>query len=157
MRQYRLTNQERAATGFTDVYAIDHKDLTEGDTSQNIVLETLPNNKSILYKDAMMVVTEAFTGGGNTAVTVQVGHAELNNDNTADPNFFILDSSVFTKDKFYGAASATATGEAVPITASTPLDITVTTTGGTNATVDTGQLLIYFKIIRDTDVLDGQG
>lgn len=156
MRQYRLTNQERAATGFTDVYAIDHKDLTEGDTSQNIVLETLPDAKTILYKDAMMVVTEAFTGGDNTAVTVQVGHAELNNDNTADPNFFILDSSVFTKDKFYGAA-ATATGAPVPITASTPLDITVTTTGGTNATVDTGQLLIYFKIIRDTDVLDGQG
>ena len=154
MRHYRLTNQERGALGFTDCFALDHKDLTDADTSQALALETLPDNKAILYKDAMVVVTEAFSGGGNSALVAKVGHTELNNDNTADDNYFVVDSSLFTKDRMFASA---ASGVAAGITGYTPLNVTFTSTGGTLAGLTTGEVLIYFKIIRDADVYGGQG
>mgnify|MGYP003648843905 CR=1 FL=1 len=154
MRHYRLTNQERAATGYTDAYALDHKDLTDADGSQNIVLESLSANSTICYTDACMICTEAFSGGDATEVKVQVGHAELNNNNTADPNYFIADSSVLLVNTFVGPVTAAVS--AITVTDSTPLDCTWTITGDTAANITAGGLVIYFKIIRQTDVLGAQ-
>ncbi|MAH48321.1 hypothetical protein CMI37_21025 [Candidatus Pacearchaeota archaeon] len=155
MRHYRLTNQERAATGYTDAYALDHKDLTDADGSQNIVLESLPVNTTICYTDACMICTEAWGGGDATEVKVQVGHGELNNNNTADPNYFIADTSVLLVNKFVGPVTAAVS--AITITDTTPLDCTWTVTGDDCADLTTGGLVIYFKIIRQTDVLGAQG
>ena len=157
MRHYRLTNQERAATGFTDAYAIDHNDLTEADGSQVLTLETLPNGTTTLYSDACMVCTEAFDEGATvSAVVAKVGHLEINNDNTANDDYFIVDGSLFTVDTFYGPA-ATTTGAGIYITANTPLTATFTVTGATNAELTKGSCVIYFKIIRSTDVVGAQG
>ena len=102
-----------------------------------------------------MICTEAWGGGDATEVKVQVGHGELNNDNTAAPNYFIDDSSVLLVNKFVGPRVAAVSG--ITITDTTPLDCTWTVTGDDCADLTTGGLVIYFKIIRQTDVLGAQG
>ena len=153
MRHYRLTNQERAATGFTDAFGLDHKDLvTTSGTTENITLETLGANVTMLYTDACAIVTEAFSGTGITEVKLDVGHNGINGG-SADPDHFIDDKSVFTVNGFAGGATGATSHN---ITTATVLDVLFTTTGAAPSLVTAGQVVIYMKVIRQSDVLNAQ-
>ena len=153
MRHYRLTNQERAATGFTDAFGLDHKDLvaTSG-TTENIVLQTLGANVAVLYTDACFIVTEAFSGTGITEVKLQVGHNGINGG-TLDIDHFAANQSVLLLNTFEGGATPSTSTN---ITAATEIDVLFTTTGAAPSLVTAGQVVVYMKIIRQSDVLNAQ-
>ena len=156
MRHYRLTNQERAATGFTDAYALDHKDLTAtSGTTQTIVLETLGANQNILYSDAALIVNEAFSGDGVTNCQVKVGHDALNGG-SADDDYFISNSAVTILNTFLGGATGSTSTN---LTAAATVDITFTVAGtGKNPDdVTAGSLVVYLKVIRQNDFIPSQG
>jgi hypothetical protein len=116
---------------------VTHADLTDADTSQAIDITVgddgteIPANAWIISASCLTQV--AFTGGGNTAVVVEIGDA-------ADPNELLTSSSVFTVGFDY------APGVYAPFTAPeadyTPL-ATFTSTTGTVAGLTAGVLECY--------------
>ena len=153
MRHYRLTNQERAATGFTDAFALDHKDLTASSgTTENITLETIGANSALLFSDAAIICTEAFSGTGISNVQIKIGHNGLNGG-SADDDYFIANKAVTIVNAFAGGATGSTSTN---ITSASVLDAVFTTTGAAPDKVDAGSLVVYLKVIRQEDILGVQ-
>lgn len=66
---------------------IGHADLTDGDTSQVIDLFDLPAGAQVIGRRVLLAT--AFSGGGNTALSVDVG-------TTGDPDALIDGADLFT-------------------------------------------------------------
>ena len=154
MRHYRLTNQERAATGFTDQFVIDGSELTEAATTQTINLTTLT---SAFVDDCVVVrLDEKFvsgTSGPSGTVKVEVG-------NSGDADYFVS----MTGDLVAGAVGLlhgpVALAESVTnrvgtvISSSTVLTAKFTSQTGTFAstTEHKGKISIFMRIVQSSDL-----
>jgi hypothetical protein len=118
--------------------------LTDADTNQSITIWTVPAKTKIL--GVVADVTAAFTGGGNTAVTMQVGIAG------GDLDAYLVATDVFAAPIVIGDAEAelgTALSNAgpgvgrLPWTGTTAIAATFDSTTGTVAGLTTGSVTFY--------------
>jgi hypothetical protein len=149
MRHYRLTNQERAGSGFTDQFVIDGKELTEAATTQTINLVTLT---SALVDDLVVVrLDEKFTGPSGT-LKLEVG-------TSGDPDYHVAitaDLKAGAVGLLHGTAT-TAAGVAnrygTIISSSTVNVVKFTSSSGNlSATTNTGQVSIFMRIVQSDDL-----
>ena len=144
MRHYVLTNQERAASGFTDQFVIEGSELTAGATTQTIALTT---ETSALVDDVVVVRLDEVITGPTGTVKIQVGntdvdyHVELSGDLKAAAKGSLTTSV------------STATRAATAITSSTAINAKFTSGSGSfSATTNGGQVSIFMKIVRSSDL-----
>tara|TARA_R100000900_G_scaffold50100_2_gene40184 strand:+ start:3834 stop:4286 length:453 start_codon:yes stop_codon:yes gene_type:complete len=148
MRHYKLTNQERAASGFTDQFVIDGSELTAAATTQTIALTTLT---SAVVDDLVVVrLDEKLTGGGGT-IKVEIGTA-------ADPDYNVA----ITADLKAGAvgllhkSADTANRCGTVYSTSTAINAKFTSSSGNfSATTQTGQVSVFMRIINSDDLKYG--
>ena len=149
MRHYRLTNQERAGSGFTDQFVIDGKELTAAAVTQTINLVTLANT---FVDDIVLVrLDEKFAGPAGT-VKIEVG-------DDGDDNYHVALSSDLvagTVGYLWGPAT-TASGVAnrygTTIGSSTVLQAKFTSSSGNfSVTTNAGQLSIFMRIVTTNDL-----
>jgi len=150
MRHYRLTNQERAAHGFTDQFVIDGSELTAGAATQTIALTTENN---VLVDDVVLVRLDSKITGPAGNVKVEVG-------TTADPDYHVAlsaDLKAGAVGLLHGPAT-TAQGSAnrfgTLLSSSTAINAKFTEGGSNNfsATTNGGQVSIFLRIVRDGDL-----
>jgi len=170
MRHYRLTNQERAGSGFTDQFVIDGKELDAVATTQSITLLTLgaTGNQAIVDDFAVIRVDEAIGGTAGATLKAELGHNVANGSGSADPNYWVGQKNVKTgviAGTVYGPET-TAAGDAnrfattldanVAGSATTVIDCTITTAGSGAAnfstTTNTGQISIFMRIVKTNDM-----
>ena len=149
MRHYRLTNQERAGSGFTDQFVIDGKELTAVNTVQTINLVTLT---SALVDDLVVVrLDEKFTGPAGT-LKLEVG-------TSGDPNYHVA-TTADLKAGAVGLLHGTATTAAAVanrygtiISSSTVNAVKFTSSSGNlSVTTNTGQVSIFMRIVQSDDL-----
>jgi len=154
MRHYRLTNQERAGSGFTDQFVIDGKELDAAQVTQTINLATLT---SAFVDDGVVVRLDAKfaagTSGPVTTVKVEIGK-------DADPDYFVAS----TADLVAGAvgllhgpvalANTVANRYGTVVSSSSVLKAKFTSASGTFAstTENTGQFSIFMRIVQSDDL-----
>tara|TARA_R100000808_G_scaffold1169_2_gene5511 strand:- start:6218 stop:6673 length:456 start_codon:yes stop_codon:yes gene_type:complete len=146
MRHYRLTNQERAGSGFTDQFVIEGKELTAAAATQTIALTTETN---AIVDDVVVVrLDEKITGPAGT-VKVEIG-------TTADPNYHCTlsaDLKAAAAGALTGSVS-TSTRAVTVISSSTAINAKFTE-GGSNqfdATTNAGQVSVFMRIVRSSDL-----
>jgi uncharacterized protein YhdP len=149
MRHYRLTNQERAGSGFTDQFVIDGKELTAAAVTQTINLVTLTNT---FVDDIVLVRLDEKIAGPAGTVKIEVG-------DDGDPNYHVAltsDLVAGTVGYLWGPAT-TAAGSAnrygTTIGSSTVMQAKLTSSSGNfSATTNSGQLSIFMRIVQSDDL-----
>ena len=157
MRHYRLTNQERAGSGFTDQFVIEGKELEDAQLYQSFTLITLTN--AVVDPLVVVRVDEGITGTAGAALTVQVGHNKLNGAGSVDPNYWVDVATVLAatglNGTLYGPVGAAQSGV---VSASTEVDCTITTSGSgaanfsTTTATNAGQISVFMRIIQGSDL-----
>ena len=155
MRHYVLTNQERAASGFTDQFVIEGSELTGAVQTLSIPLVTLTN--ALVDPQAVIRVDEGITGTVGATLKAEVGHDKINGAGSVDPNYFIDQTTVKSATGIDGTLiGPVGAGAAVVVTSSTVIDCTITTAGAGvqnfGTATKTGQISVFMKIIRGGDL-----
>ena len=149
MKHYIFNEQQRAATGYTDLYVVTAADLTEttNNTDQAITLDTLAfgdivNNRASItiataFDLAVAGETLAVSLGVTSALTQVIGASTIISSGTA----------VAAKTSFVPAGS-TAAYPTPSGGKSLLLNFDITAASGALATHDVGELLVYANISR---------
>ena len=160
MNWYRLTHNERAMTGFTDVLVVDFTELTTAGTTQTIS-HTLP--KCLLDTGVIARVGQAFVHPtGN--ISIDVGHNGLSAESgtiAADADYFIDGNLLTVQGTIWGSDDATAGALGnvfINDTGATKsrLDFLFTSSSGnlgdgTNTSCTAGRMEFYFKALMESD------
>ena len=168
MNWYRLTHNERAMTGFTDVLVVDYTELTTAGTTQTIS-HTLPSG---VFLDATVIMRadKLFANpNGASALTAEVGHNGLTFSGgtlSADADGIVDAGAIedgVSAGVIYGTRNASSMfgvydGFFLTNTGATHsrIDVLFTSSGGnlgdaTNTLCTSGQLSVWLKVLRDTD------
>ena len=140
-RKSLLSNQARAASGFTHKWTIKYTDIDEGTGSSDTVTVVLGNTfADYVITKAMVNVTTAFAGTGGLAV-------EVGTD--GDPNGFITSTSVLTAGPIATQAGAV---PAAPVpSAAAAVDIMealfTNSSSGSPSALTAGEMDIYLCMV----------
>ena len=154
MRHYRLTNQERAGSGFTDQFVIDGKELSAAATTQTIDLATLT---SAFVDDGVVVRLDAKFAAGTSG---PAGNVKIEVGTNGDIDYFVAQSGDLVAGAVGLLHGPVALGEGVAnrygtvISSSTILQAKFTSSSGTFAstTGNTGQFSIFMRIVQSDDL-----
>jgi len=159
MRHYRLTNQERAGSGFTDQFVIEGKELVGAVQTLSFPLITLTG--AVVDPFVVIRVDEGIAGTAGATLKAEVGHDKLNGAGSVDPNHWVDATTVKAATGINGTligpvGGSGATNLPVVVSSSTVVDCTITTAGSGVAnfdtTTNTGQISIFMRIVQSDDL-----
>jgi hypothetical protein len=147
MRLYRLTNQERAGSGFTHQFVIEGSELTADNVAQTVDLITI--SESSFIDDNFLVRVDEAIAGPAANVGLEVGV-------TGDPNYRVLSSEVKTSiaaGTLYTTLADDSARGCGDVTASNTYTATFTSSSGKlNVTTNTGKVSIFMRILGNSEL-----
>lgn len=146
MKQYKLSLEEQAATGFTDKFVLTHADLTESttNTAQTIALYSAAVGE-IVRSAGHILITPFEDASDNTlsTTTIIVG-------DDGDTNRFLVSTELNANGSYVSYSQTANSVDSLPYAYSTAntIDVVVGSPGTSLALedVDTGEVHIYLGI-----------
>lgn len=136
-----LSEQERAAFGFTHKYRVLYSDIAYGSTETDTVTLTLGATPAKFCADkAAIQITTAFAG--TTALTVQAG-------TTTDPDNFITAQSILTAAYLFSSKGPNTVETKANSTATAAISLVLlftNATGGSPSALTAGELNYYLSL-----------